>query len=173
MMLFNLFGSVVPNSGDSNPSSNGSGGLADSPWPMFRQNLNHTGLSPYDTTTSLGIQKWNFSTGGNVFSSPVIATDGTIYVGSDDNKLYAINPDGTQKWNFTTGGGVKSSPAIGSDGIIYVGSTDFMLYAINIDGTQKWNFPTGSSVVSSPAIGPDGTIYIGSKDNKLYAINPD
>ena len=37
-----------------------------------------------------GILKWRYSTGSNVFSSPAIGTDGTIYVGSDDNYLYAI-----------------------------------------------------------------------------------
>jgi outer membrane protein assembly factor BamB len=31
-----------------------------------------------------------------------VAADGTIYVGSEDNNLYAINPDGSQKWKFTT-----------------------------------------------------------------------
>jgi hypothetical protein len=107
-----------------------------------------------------------------VWSSPVIGADGTIYVGSDDYKLYAINPDGSQKWSFTTGFYVGSSPAIGADGTIYVGSNDNNLYAINPDGSQKWSFTTGGGILSSPAIGADGTIYVGSFDNNLYAINP-
>jgi len=120
-----------------------------------------------------GTKKWEFSTGGNWFSSPAIGSDGIIYVGSLwDNKLYAINPDGTKKWGFVTGGDVDSSPAIDSDGTIYVGSNDNKLYAINPDGTKKWEFVTGGYVTSSPAIGSDGTIYVGSCDNKLYAINP-
>ncbi|MGB3478299.1 MAG: Ig-like domain-containing protein, partial [bacterium] len=57
-------------------------------------------------------------------SSPAIGTDGTIYIGSDDNALYAINPDGTTKWRYSTGNYVFSSPAIGADGTIYVGSYD-------------------------------------------------
>jgi outer membrane protein assembly factor BamB len=156
------------------PSSSlsGSGGLADSPWPMFRQNLNHTGVSPYDTSANNGQLKWSFTTDGPIFSSPVIGSDGTIYVSSQDYKLYAINQDGSQKWNFTTNGPVHSSPAISSDGTIYVGSQDHNLYAINPDGTQKWIFTTGGGVDSSPIISSDGTIYVGSFDNKLYAINP-
>jgi len=120
-----------------------------------------------------GTEKWAFETGGSVFSSPAIGSDGTIYVGSSDNKLYAVNPDGTQKWAFATGYSVDSTPAIASDGTIYVGSADNKLYAINSDGTQKWGFETGDYMVSSPAIASDGTIYVGSDDNKLYAINPD
>ncbi|UCG70649.1 MAG: PQQ-binding-like beta-propeller repeat protein, partial [Thermoplasmata archaeon] len=156
-------------------NASGAGGLADSPWPKFRGNLRNTGLSPYDTSGNNGKEKWNFTTGGPVGSSPAIGSDGTIYVGSWDNKLYAINPDGTEKWNFTTGSMVVNSPAIGSDGTIYVGSmwTDNRLYAINPDGKEKWSFPTGGRVQSSPAIGSDGTIYVGSTDKKLYAINSD
>ncbi len=116
-------------------------------------------------------KKWAFRTGDWGASSPSIGTDGTIYVGSRDGYLYAINPDGSKKWAFKTGGDVDSSPAIGSDGTIYVGSWDKNLYAINPDGSQKWAFKTGKRV-SSPAIGSDGTIYVGSYDKNLYAINP-
>ena len=37
-----------------------------------------------------GTVLWEFRTGGIVYSSPAISSDGTVYVGSDDNKLYAI-----------------------------------------------------------------------------------
>ena len=117
-------------------------------------------------------KKWTFDTGGGVDSSPAIGSDGTIYFGSWDQNLYAINPDGSKKWAFKTGDGVDSSPAIGTDGTIYVGSRDKNLYAINPDGSQKWAFKTGEGVDSSPAIGTDGTIYVGSWDQNLYAINP-
>ena len=36
---------------------------------------------------------WEFKTGGSVFSSPAIGSDGTVYVGSVDKKLYAIKTD--------------------------------------------------------------------------------
>jgi len=171
-MLINTSGSIAQN--ESTPKSNSTvtSGLADSPWPMFRQNLNHTGQSPYDTSGNDGKLLWSFLTEGIVSSSPTIDADGVIYIGSLDNNLYAINPDGTQKWNFTTGQQIHSSPAIGSDGTIFVGSFDKNLYAINPDGTEKWRFTTGWVIRSSPTIGPDGTIYVGS-GVPLYAINPD
>jgi len=128
------------------------------------------------TTISFGAEgdkKWEFATEGAVYSSPAISDSGVVYVGSADDKLYAINPDGTKKWEFIAGDDISSSPAIGSDGVIYVGSYDNKLYAINPDGSKKWEFLTGSSVESSPAIGNDGVIYVGSDDGKLYAINPD
>ena len=108
-------------------------------------------------------------------SSPAIGSDGTVYVGSDDKKLYAINgKTGVKLWEFETGSSLgRSSPAIGSDGTVYVRSTDKKLYAINgKSGVKLWEFETGGYVRSSPAIGSDGTVYVGSgdPDKKLYAI---
>ena len=125
--------------------------------------------SAQSASVSATALKWAFATGGHVGSSPAIGTDGTIYAGSNDKKLYAINPDGSQKWAFTTGGGV-TSPAIGTDGTIYAGSGD-KLYAINPNGSQKWVFATGGNSGSSPAVGVDGTVYFGAYNNVLYAIN--
>jgi hypothetical protein len=118
--------------------------LATSVWPMFHHDLRHTGLSPVDTSSNTGKLKWKFTTGSLVESAAAVGTDGTIYVGSDDDNLYAINPDGSQKWKFTTGGEVTSSPAVGADGTIYVGSFDNNLYAINPDGSLKWKFKDGA-----------------------------
>jgi outer membrane protein assembly factor BamB len=150
---------------------------ADSAWPMFGQNPQRTGRSPY-SGPEVPELKWSFTTGDVVRSSPAIGADGTIYVGSYDNKLYAINADGSQKWSFTALDlpallSIKSSPAIGADGTIYFGSEDSNLYAMNPDGSQKWSFTAYVSIESSPAIGADGTIYIGCNNGRLYAINPD
>jgi outer membrane protein assembly factor BamB len=122
---------------------------------------------------AIGSLKWCFDTKDDIYGSPAIAADGTIYIGSKNYSLYALNPDSTVYWEFQTGGTIKSSPAIAADGTIYVGSHDFKLYAVNPDGTKKWEFETGMWVQGSPAIAADGTIYIVSDDSKLYAINPD
>ncbi|MBN2104143.1 PQQ-binding-like beta-propeller repeat protein, partial [bacterium] len=117
-------------------------------------------------------EKWSFTTGGAVYSPPAIGSDGTVYAGSRDYNVYALNPDGTVKWFFTTGFYVDASPVIGCDGTVYVGSWDGEFYAINPDGTKKWSFVTKSAVESSPAIDDDGTIYCGLLNNELMAINP-
>ena len=144
------------------------GQLASGPWPMFHHDLGRTGVSEYNTNGNNGALKWKFSTGGALYSSPAIGADGTIYVCSDDNNLYAVNPDGTEKWAFSTGGPVDSSPAIGPDGTIYASSDDGILYAVNPDGSLKWTSP-GSGGNISPAVDFDGTIYAGQLD----ALNPD
>jgi len=118
-------------------------------------------------------KKWAFRAGSEVTSSPAMAPDGTVYVGSDDGCLYAISSHGTQKWRFKTGGSIISSPAIGPDGTVYVGSGDGRLYAINHDGTLKWAYQTADAVHSSPVLGRDGIIYVASWDHHVYALSPD
>ncbi len=152
-------------------------------WPMEGYNARHTGQCPYDTSKNNGNLKWKFKAGDKVWSSHAIGSDGTIYVGSRDRYLYALDPDGMLKWKFQTGGWIVSSPAIAGDGTIYVGSNDRYLYAINPDGTLKWKFETGDVIYSSPAIASDGTIYVGANINHidifnflrsyLYTLNPD
>ncbi|MEM2584563.1 MAG: PQQ-binding-like beta-propeller repeat protein, partial [Thermoproteota archaeon] len=102
-------------------ASANSDGLADTPWPMFKHDPQHTGRSPY-LGSQTNTTKWKYETGDYVRPSPSIGSDGTIYFGSHDNYLYALNPDGTLKWKYKTGSWVQSSPSIGSDGTIYFGS---------------------------------------------------
>ena len=90
-------------------------------------------------------------------SSPAIGADGSIYVGSYDDKVYALTPSGVFKWSYLTGSSVQqSSPAIGADGSIYVGSDDGNVYALTSSGAFKWSYLTGSYVPSSPATAASG-----------------
>ena len=141
----------------------------------YTANTNTTKPEPAKSKENVGGKLWEFETGFVVRPSPTIGSDGTVYVGSDNNKLYAINgKTGVKLWEFETGNIVSSSPAIGSDGTVYVGSGDKKLYAINgKTGVKLWEFETGFLVSSSPAIGSDGTVYVGSFDNNLYAIKTD
>ena len=83
---------------------------------------------------------WSMDTGGMVRSSPAIGSDGTVYVGSNDHKVYALDGStGKKKWEFVTGGDVMSSPAVGVDDTVYVGSEDKKLYALDgRTGKKKW-----------------------------------
>jgi outer membrane protein assembly factor BamB len=112
--------------------------------------------------------------GGSITSSPAIGGDGTIYAGSSDGKLYAINPNGTLKWQFSAGGSstyFSSSPAIGKDQTIYLGCGNSNFYAINPSGTGKWTNNLSGAIFSSPAIANDGSIYVGTLNSKLCGLN--
>ena len=138
-------------------------------------------LFPAAGTPAGTTKKWSFVTGeAAVQSSPVLGLDGaTLFVGSNDGELYAINTtDGTMKWKFqgTPGTEIVSSPVVSRDGkTVFVGSKDFRLYAIGTaDGSEKWNYTTASSVDAplSPALSSDGSIiFVGGADQKLHAVN--
>jgi outer membrane protein assembly factor BamB len=103
-----------------------------SPYPKFHYGIQSTGLSPINTSAITGTVKWKYRTGNSVYSSPAIGADGTIYIGSQDDYVYALNPtDGSVKWKYGTSYYVNSSPAIGADGTIYIGSFDYSVYALH------------------------------------------
>ena len=120
-----------------------------------------------------GASLWSYRVSDVLNVVPAIDIEGNIYVGSNDDNLYAFHPDGTLKWQYKTGDDVHISPVIDINGTIYFGSLDDYFYALNSDGTLKWKYLTGGSVSSSPVIGDDGIIYVGSNDNNVYAFHPD
>lgn len=137
--------------------------------------------------TPKGRRRWRFRTGDKVWSSVALSPKGkTLYVGSDDDHLYALDArTGRQRWklrlgtcglkggrNKKTGGArcdVDSSPAVAPDGTIYVGGEG--LFAVTPAGTLKYHFKTSKRVASSPAVLPDGTAIFGSQDDHVYAVD--
>jgi outer membrane protein assembly factor BamB len=97
--------------------------------------------------------------------------NGVVYVGSNDNNLYALNAStGGKLWQFTTGASVQSSPAV-ADGVVYFGSEDNNVYAVNANtGAELWRYTTGFEVDSSPAVA-NGVVYVGSADANIYAFS--
>ena len=97
-----------------------------------------------------------------------------------DNKLYAINPDGTFKWSYITTSGIAGPPAIGPDGTIYAIDDSAILYAINSNGGLKWSqagYQMSAWVGPLPpsrcvAINGAGKIFA-PHDKQIYALNPD
>src|ERR1700733_2986273 len=48
-------------------------------WPMFHHDAQHTGQNPVAPAASPAVL-WAFLTGGEIWSSPAIGLDGTVYV---------------------------------------------------------------------------------------------
>ena len=145
---------------------------SDSPpgqWAMFRRDLGNSGATGTDTSVPRGAVKWVFATGGAVHSSPAVV-DGTVYVGSRDARLYALDAaTGAKRWEFRTESWVESSPAV-VDGSVYFGSQDGKLRALDAaTGALRWEFDAGFGVWSSPAVA-GGLVYFGASDT-LYAVD--
>ncbi|MEU6420773.1 PQQ-binding-like beta-propeller repeat protein [Streptomyces spiralis] len=115
-------------------------------------------------------QRWAFHAGGSVSFRPTVAS-GVVYVGSNDNNLYALDTStGKKRWVFPTEGKVQSSPVV-ADGVVYVGSEDNNVYAVDAGtGKQRWAFSTSGVVWSNP-VATGGVVYVGSKDHNVYALD--
>jgi hypothetical protein len=115
-----------------------------------------------------------------VHASPTIGVDGTIYIGSDDGYIYALNPEnGSMIWRCPIGY-TWCSPTLGSDGTIYLGVWEMKFYAIYPNGTIKWTYNAPGRIWfgSSATVSSDGTIYFGTTtqdggSGALVALNPD
>jgi eukaryotic-like serine/threonine-protein kinase len=122
--------------------------------------------------------RWTFQTDGPIFSSPTLH-EGTVFVGSGDGHLYAVDAArGTERWRLRTGGAVDSSPAV-ADGTVFVLSRDGRMYAVDAArGTTKWTFETEGErkhdfwdfYLSDPLVHGDLVVF-GSGDGSVYALD--
>src|SRR5262245_45476133 len=58
-------------------------------WPMFHHDSARTGRNGVARTAPPSLQ-WKYTTHGEIWSSPAIGIDGTVYIGSLDRRIYAI-----------------------------------------------------------------------------------
>lgn len=151
-----------------------------SPWPKFRGDAAQTGASAIRPTSTRGAF-WSFQTGKGIFSSPVVAADGTIYVGSADRSFYALHPDGTPAWKLDTGEIIDSAALLDDRGRVYFGSGDGILRAADArSGALAWMTPADPPAVNSAfinwfegnvALSPSGMLYAGNDNFFLYGFD--
>lgn len=155
-------------------------------WAQFHADGPSQGSTTADSTYALQ-PSWSVEIGPVTYSSPAIGEDGTIYVGTANRELVAVNPDGTEKWRRALPGAVvgalsviTASPAVGADGNIYVISTvnveirdhttnttrrviTSTLHSIEPDGDLRWSrpFPENRFTTSSPKTWGSGqNVYV-------------
>jgi len=102
--------------------------------------------------------------------------DGTVYVGSSDESLYAVDAaTGDEEWVFTEPNHeIRSSPTI-VNGSVYVGGSPFgdgTLYAVDADtGEEEWVYTEpANGIEDSPSV-VDGIVYTTGSDGTVYAVD--
>ena len=135
-----------------------------------------------------------FEADGQIVSTPCIGEDGTIYFGTQNASLFAVDRNGNLKWKWKYEYGAwggpqafESSPVIGDDGTIYVAddiAIPNFLFALSPEGEKKWEYETHvvyGSMDASPVLLSDGTIFAGAHGfsgwvgvlGQLVALAPD
>ena len=117
---------------------------------------------------------WIFPAGngvGKIWSTPAYL-DGTIFVGSFDKNLYALDiATGEKKWSFATQGAIAATP-VAYNGTVYIGSFDRNLYAIDAaTGQEKWRFSGARNWFWAKPLIKDNVIYAANLDGKVYILD--
>ena len=108
---------------------------------------------------------------GAITSSPAVV-GGTVYIGSDNRSVYALDEtSGAVRWHHALNGPVTASPAVdAANGLLVVGDASGTVTALaTSDGAPRWSFATGGPIRAS-ALLDGGRVYIGSADHRFYAL---
>lgn len=134
-------------------------------WQNIGGDLEHSG---YSQSSAIPFElKWKYKVGDSGVSDPVI-DNGILFIGSDNNKLYAFDANtGKLKWSYTTLGKVYTPTA--KNRMVFAASFDNYIYALDFKGNLVWQYNTGSSI-SSPPIVYNNKLY-GGFDKYIYSIH--
>ncbi|MGN8215873.1 outer membrane protein assembly factor BamB family protein [Halococcus salifodinae] len=109
------------------------------------------------------------------FRGAVAVADNTVFAGSDDRHLYALDgATGEKRWQFSGDDRLDRAPTVGTE-IVYASGSNAKLYALSsVDGTVRWTFDRGTGIEASPALA-NGSVYVPTGDSleslSLYALN--
>ena len=154
----------------------GSGVAYSSPMPSTDRSLVYIGTDEGKVVAinvETGTVTHAYQTDDTVTSTPCVAPDGSVYVGSHDNNLYKLDAQLNLVWAFATGGQVWSSPTINDDGtIVYVGSVDKRIYAVDANsGELAWQYNTTGRIKGSPVFNTHQVLVGSFEDKCVYALD--
>jgi len=102
-----------------------------------------------------GTTKWVYTEGEPV-KTPVVGTDGTVYI-STGFSLLAVSPVGKTLWSRATSD--LQSVTFGRDGRLYTGSD--VITAYSATGSKIWATPSSKySLPVGPETAADGSVYV-------------
>ena len=139
-------------------------------WHMFMHDLQFSGKSPDQKLKPPFHLVWQFKTGGPLTASPVIA-NGTLYIGSADGKLYALNAkEWGIKWVFDAGSAIRFSAVVWGNRV-YFNTRDNIFYALDArTGEKLWEFEA-KGWMDSPPVVFDGIVYTGAYRSRIYMLD--
>jgi outer membrane protein assembly factor BamB len=130
----------------------------------------HTGRSVSAGPSADPTTRWVHRTGARVYASPVVARDGTIYVGSTDRTFVALAADGSLRFRYTGADRFYATAAVDRSGNVIVGNHDGSVVSLTPNGQVRWRRVLGAPVDASATIDDDGTIYVAA--DGLHALDP-
>lgn len=156
----------------------------------------------YAIDAATGKQRWAFATAGerrftapgihgaiprsermpdpfDVFLSSPTVVGNTLYIGSGDSHVYALDATtGSLRWTFAAKDVIHASPAV-ANGLVYIGSWDRNLYALDAaTGKERWRYTTGNDTtdynqigIASSAAVAGGLVFVGARDGHFHVVD--
>lgn len=117
-----------------------------------------------------GSENWTYPEGAR-FCAPAVGTGGLVYVGSDSNRIYVINPDGNPNSERGGNSSVDGSAVIAlnpvdGDLLLFISSQKIYAY---LGATFQYTYPTDNKTMTGMAFHPDELSYctIGDEASRL------
>jgi hypothetical protein len=151
-------------------------------WERFHGDAANRGFADVDTKPAAG---GSLSVPGlgtfALGAGPVIAPDGTVYLGTQEGKLIALHADGKPFWSrdIDADEAIVASPAIGADGRVYVIGAKLKitkigsikktqigskLYAFNATGALLARTPFPKQGLRGPTTAPPNIVSVGGRE---------
>lgn len=111
---------------------------------------------------------WKFRTGGWIEGAPLVA-DGTVYIGSQDRSLYALNAlTGEVEWEYEAGGRIGAD-AVAAGGAIIAADLDGRLHAVDREtGARIWTTESSSEIWGKVSAN-ESAAFAANKDGHVIA----
>lgn len=154
----------------SSPEASAQASVDSGAWPLARGNPQATGQATSSLPEKLELL-WTFSRDRDGFEAAAVIADGTIFAGSTEGMLYAIDlASGAKKWEYKTESGFSASPAV-SNGRVYAGDMEGRFYCLDAaTGQRTWHFDTEGEINSSANFHGRHVLF-GSQDARLYCLD--
>jgi len=138
-------------------------------WTMFRGDPHQTGVARSALPERL-VRLWSHQADAGV-SSTAAVVDQTVYVGTDDGRLLALELEtGKPRWTYTAREAVISGICV-NEGRAFFGDGSGMFHAVDVKTGQKtWTFETQAEIRSSANVS-DGAVLFASCDSTLYCLD--
>ncbi len=116
-----------------------------------------------------GTTRWTVDLGDRVYATPLVGDDGTVYVGSDAKRFFAIGPSGTTIFRLELEGEADTGPAFGKDGTVVFAAGNHV-YSTRRGGDLSFRYATRKKVFTGPAVTAEGLTIVGSQDHHVHAL---
>jgi outer membrane protein assembly factor BamB len=109
--------------------------------------------------------------GALIAAPPLVAADGTIYLGGRDGSLSALGPDGSLRWRYESGSDITATPTQLADGSVLVGLLDWRVVAVSPAGRARWEIRLNGAVRSTPLYDQAGDLYVSTVGGRIYSFS--